>query len=287
MKKTALAVLSLLSVSAFAQKTEGVLTYTQKTDLSSRMQNMDPAMKARMPESITSQFQLAFTPQEALYEPATAVDDNAGGFGGGSGGGPGGGGPGGGGPGGGGPMRFGGGSKTTVYTQIAERKRVDVRDGFGEKYRILDTLVNQRWKLAKETKTIKGFVCQKATFTDTMQVQQRMMMGPGGPPSGGNQNEENQGPKTRTIVAWYAPEIPVPIGPERYSGLPGLILEVDINNGETLYTVTEMEWRKPKSSELKAPKGGKAITEQEYREIMKKKMEEMMKNGGGRTRPNN
>ncbi|MDQ1088852.1 GLPGLI family protein [Siphonobacter sp. SORGH_AS_1065] len=266
MKKTAWVVLSLISLSTYAQKTEGVLTYTQKTDLKSRFQNMDPAMQARMPENITRQYQLAFTPQEALYEPAAVIEEGNG-FGGG-------------GPMG-GPMRFGG-SSSIVYTQIAEKKRTEARDIFGEKYRVLDTLVNQRWKLGKETRTIKGFVCQKASFTDTMRVQ-RIMMGPGGPPAG-----ENQQPMLRTVVAWYAPEIPVSIGPEKYSGLPGLILEVDVNNGESLYTVSEMEWRKPKSSELKAPKGGKVVTEKEVREIMMKRMEEMRKNGGGmRMRPGN
>ncbi len=271
MKKAACLVLSMISLSTYAQKMEGVLTYTQKVDLKSRFQNMDPAMQARMPENITRQYQLAFTPQEALYEPAAVVDEGNG-FGGG-------------GPMG-GPMRLGGAS-TVVYTQLSEKKRVESRDVFGEKYRVLDTLVNQRWKLGKETKTIKGFVCQKASYTDTMRVQ-RMMVGPGGPPPGDSPAGENQKPMVRTVVAWYSSEIPVPIGPEKYSGLPGLILEVDVNNGESLYTVSEMEWRKPKSSELKAPKGGKAVTETEVREIMMKRMEEMRKNGGGmRMRPGN
>lgn len=264
MKKTVWLALSMISVSTYAQKTEGVLTYTQKLDMKSRFQNMDPAMQARMPENVTRQYQLAFTPQEALYEPAAVLDEGNG-FGGPMGG----------------SMRLGGAS-ATVYTQLTEKKRVESRDIFGEKYRVLDTLVSQRWKLGKETKTIKGFVCQKASFTDTMRVQ-RIMMGPGGPPPG-----ENQQPTLRTVVAWYAPEIPVPIGPEKYSGLPGLILEVDVNNGENQYTVSEMEWRKPKASELKAPKAGKAVTEKEVREIMMKRMEEMRKNGGGmRMRPGN
>jgi GLPGLI family protein len=39
-------------------------------------------------------------------------------------------------------------------------------------------------------------------------------------------------PKETIVTAWYTPEIPVNQGPDKYWGLPGLILEV--NDGKTV-----------------------------------------------------
>lgn len=62
------------------------------------------------------------------------------------------------------------------------------------------------WNLVEERKEIKGFLCQKATLT-----------------FGG-----------RDYIAWFTNEIPVSDGPYKFSGLPGLIL--DIHDTEKQYT---------------------------------------------------
>jgi len=55
-----------------------------------------------------------------------------------------------------------------------------------------------KWILQKETRKIGTFICQKATTTF----------------------------RGRNYIAWFAKEIPVPFGPWKFKGLPGLILEV-------------------------------------------------------------
>ena len=59
------------------------------------------------------------------------------------------------------------------------------------------------WTLTEETDTVCGYLCQKATGT-----------------YGG-----------RTWIAWYAPEIPVPFGPWKLTGLPGLVLDATDTEG--------------------------------------------------------
>ncbi|MBK8965690.1 MAG: GLPGLI family protein [Lewinellaceae bacterium] len=61
---------------------------------------------------------------------------------------------------------------------------------------------NQDWQIdPQQTDTILGFVCHKATL----------------------ENGENP------IVAWYAPDLPIPDGPLAYHNLPGMILRVDLH----------------------------------------------------------
>ncbi|MBO9637763.1 MAG: GLPGLI family protein [Siphonobacter aquaeclarae] len=256
--KKALLLLCFTGSAAIAQHTEGTITYSQKTAMRGRVQIADPAMQARMPESVTTGYQLMFTADEALYEPT--VDDEPAG------------------PGGGPAFRFNR-PRTEIYSKIRERKRVELRDVFGDLYRIEDTLRSQRWKIGSETKTIKGIECRKATFSDSSSAQMLTFGGPMPAPQG---QQPAQPKRSRTVVAWYAPEIPVSIGPDRYAGLPGLILEVDVNEGEMVTTVTEIDWKKPKSSELKQPKGGKAVTQTEFQDIMRQKMQQM--NGERRVR---
>lgn len=62
------------------------------------------------------------------------------------------------------------------------------------------------------------------------------------------------------MVAWYCPEIPVPLGPTRYSGLPGLILELHEN--EIGYIVDKIDFVSlPKK--IDEPKTGEILADEE------------------------
>ena len=45
----------------------------------------------------------------------------------------------------------------------------------------------------------------------------------------------------RSIIAWFAPDIPLQAGPLFYGGLPGLIMELVIDDGLRIYTATTIE----------------------------------------------
>lgn len=67
---------------------------------------------------------------------------------------------------------------------------------------------NYNWLITKDTKTIKGYLCKKATC-NSIEVK------PDDPAYFGQ------------VTAWFTEEIPIPAGPDRYCGLPGLILEIE------------------------------------------------------------
>jgi GLPGLI family protein len=77
------------------------------------------------------------------------------------------------------------------------------------------------------------------------------------------------------VVAWYADDIVSPAGPENYGQLPGVILQLDVDNGGTVYTATEIK-KTVDQKNLKEPKKGKVVTQQEYTKMMM----DMMGNGG-------
>ena len=77
------------------------------------------------------------------------------------------------------------------------------------------------------------------------------------------------------MVAWYADNIISPAGPEPYGLLPGVILQIDVDNGTTLFTALEIK-KTVDTKELKEPKKGKIISRQDFNKMMT----DMMSGGG-------
>lgn len=73
------------------------------------------------------------------------------------------------------------------------------------------------------------------------------------------------------VIAWYAEDIPVPAGPDRFSGLPGTILLVDADSGRITFTATQIQ-PIADNKQLKAPTGGKLLTQADF----DKKLTELM-----------
>jgi GLPGLI family protein len=132
-------------------------------------------------------------------------------------------------------------------------KRTVVQDFMGKKYVMEDSLTITPWKFGTETKEIKGYVCKQATMF----------------------NEQRQ----QKIVAWYTDKLRPFIGPERFTSLPGGVLQVDINDGERVITALSIEARPLKKGELKVPSGGVKTTEPEFRKIQEEHVERMRANG--------
>lgn len=160
------------------------------------------------------------------------------------------------------PSMGGGGTRimmrrpqSEIYRNFATEKRVEQREAMGKKYLIVDSLKILPWKLTTETKKILNYDCVKATYNDTLRKQ--------------------------NIVAWFTDAIALTAGPSRFSSLPGMILSVDVNDGEMIWLATKIEFKKIKDEDIKAPSKGELIKEEDFR----KKMEEMrQRNGGGPVR---
>ena len=105
-----------------------------------------------------------------------------------------------------------------------------------------------------DQKMVGDYLCQKATFSDS----------------------------TENIVVWFTPMIPVSTGPSDYFGLPGLILHVDINEGERLITAQGIDLKSLEEGDIIRPTEGKNISSEDFAELRDKKMEEMQQERGGR-----
>lgn len=119
-------------------------------------------------------------------------------------------------------------------------------------YWVEDTLVPQYWKIHNDLKEVAGHVCMKATWEDTL--------------------------KKQKVVAWFAQDIPLQAGPERFCGLPGLILEADLNDGALLISADRITMRRM-GKELDHPKKIKAkkVKEEQYTQAIRKYMDERRK----------
>ncbi|HBS12548.1 MAG TPA: hypothetical protein DEO36_08410, partial [Flavobacteriaceae bacterium] len=63
------------------------------------------------------------------------------------------------------------------------------------------------------------------------------------------------------VIAWFAPEIPLDSGPERYYGLPGLILKIEFTGRSATCTLKELFFDKIEKIDI--PNKGKVITKKE------------------------
>lgn len=167
---------------------------------------------------------------------------------------------------------FGGGTDDATYCDFNKEWRVELREFFDKKFLIGDTIRRSNWKLTEETKTILNHVCRKAT---TQRIGKRMMMN-----MENGKMERREIDDTSSIVAWFTTDIPVPAGPDVQGQLPGLILELVMNNGRTTFTALDIS-PKPDLAAIKEPSKGKKVTPAEFTKERNKMMEEMQRNNQG------
>ena len=122
----------------------------------------------------------------------------------------------------------------------------------GKTYLVQDSMRCQDWKILNDLKEVAGHLCMNASWEDTL--------------------------KQQKIIVWFALDIPHSGGPERLCGLPGLILEADVNNGAMIVSANRIEAIKL-TTELAPPKKskGKKATEAEYRTALKKVIDDHIK----------
>ena len=268
MKKALLAVVLLIGAvtSLFAQMKEGKIVYERKINVYRMI--TDPEMRARVPEFRTSQMELLFNEQASLFR--TVPDEEA--------------------P---DPFANNGGDRggqrfmfrmpeTTTYTDLKEQIQYESRPMFEKTFLIVDSLKPLKWKISEETKTIAKHVCKKAT---TSIVGQSVRIG-GGPRMGRANNTDSTktpsaaiAPKETEVAVWYTEDIAASVGPDTFTGLPGAILEVDIDNGANVTTATEVTAKYPKK-ELVQPTKGDKMNKAQFQDAMKKLMEDMQRGGG-------
>jgi len=259
MKKIVYLVSLLLSSSTlFAQLHEGVITYERKINMHRRIQ--DEQVKAMVPEFRISKHQLLFSDSVSVYK--VVPEDEM---------------PEAGNESGGNRMviRMGGpGDNGELYKNFAEGKSIQSTDLGAKTYIIEDSIRPRSWKLTGETKSILGYTCRKAVSTETMMIgggaRVVVMNGSSSQPDTANRPK----PQQVQVEAWYAEGITAPVGPESYGMLPGLIMELNIDNGAMIYSAIDVK-KEVAKKDIKKPKKGKKITREEFMNMQR----ELMGNG--------
>jgi GLPGLI family protein len=253
----AVILITIVMTNVFGQNIQGVATYKSHQQVSIKMDStkVSSAMEKQMQEMLKKQFQktykLSFDRESSVYqEEETLGAPQAGG----------------------GMMitTFSSGGSDILYKNIKQQEFTSQKETMGKIFLIEDSLANYNWKLENETKFIGEYTCFKATYTREIEV-----------PKNDNfsfsvveSDEEPEMVKKEIVTtAWYTPQIPVSNGPGKFHGLPGLILE--INDGTQTIVCTSIVLNPTDKVEIKAPTKGKKLSQNEYDDIMDKKMKEM------------
>ncbi len=255
MKKLFLAGLALLSIaSVHAQQKEGKVIYQRKSIMQMSFSSQGDAPQSST-QTRTDKFELNFANNQMSWKQMEdeIQDENpsGGAF----------------------VIRTMGGGDDVTYCDFSQARKVESREFFDKKFLIADSIRKGVWKVSDETKTILDHVCRKGT---SQRIAKRMSM-----TMANGKAEQKEITDTSSIVAWFTMDIPFSSGPEIQGQLPGLILELEVNNGRTVYTALEIS-PKPNLSAIKEPTKGKKVTPAEFTEERNKMMAEMQKNNQGR-----
>lgn len=167
---------------------------------------------------------------------------------------------------------FGMGNDDITWLNFAEGRKVEQKEFAAKVYLVTDSIHKHSWKLTGESRTILGYTCQQATTT---RLSKRSMISM----ENGVMSRKEM-PDTSQVSVWFTTAIPVPAGPDYQGQLPGLILQIDINN-KTTYKAIEIS-QKADLAAIKEPKKGKKLSAEEFNKEREKAMAEMQRNGGGR-----
>ena len=92
-----------------------------------------------------------------------------------------------------------------IYRDLEKNETFDVLTLLNKQYVIQDSINFPNWKIKNDMKEVAGRICMNASYYDPI--------------------------KDKDVIAWFALDLPVPLGPDKYCGLPGMILEIDEANG--------------------------------------------------------
>lgn len=138
-----------------------------------------------------------------------------------------------------------------LYFDLKNQKVTEQREFMSRMFLIVSEADTLPWKLTGNRREILGTPCFEAVYQkDTVKT-----------------------------IAWFAPSIPVSAGPGRYNGLPGLILEVNVDDGKRMLTAVSVTPGEVASSIVR-PAKGKKVTREEFDKIVEEKTGEMQGEGG-------
>ncbi len=127
-------------------------------------------------------------------------------------------------------------AENVVYTDFNTKQVVAQKQVYEEKFLVKDSMRKIEWKIMDEVRTIANYKCRKALAKMYDSVY---------------------------VVAFYTDDIPASGGPEMFSGLPGMVLEVAIPRLHTTWIATKVDYGNADQKEMVPPKKGKEVTQKE------------------------
>ena len=135
-------------------------------------------------------------------------------------------------------------SRGTFYNDRKNDVTINAYNSYGDLYLI--TYPKTNWLITNKTKIINGYLCRKAITKKT--------------------NSKTK--KEETIIAWFTLKIPVNYGPVHFSGLPGLILELDFI-GKYRLNVKKIQLN-IKEEKIEIPEKGIKVNLEKYEKMLQK-----------------
>lgn len=230
----------------FGQVQTGTIEYEEVMKIEIKLEGEMKAMMKDLPKERRSIKTLYFSKDASLYEKSKTAEsrDMSGFSGGGRGRGMG--------------MGMGIGMNAPnnkVFIDLEKKRIVEQREFMTRMFLIKREMPETAWKITGNQKMVLNYPCMEATSVDTAGIVTR---------------------------AWFAPSIPVQSGPALFCNLPGLVLEVNINDGSRVFSAQSINLETPEKEILKQPKEGKKVTQEEFDEIVAEKLKEMgVEYGGG------
>jgi len=139
-----------------------------------------------------------------------------------------------------------------VYTDLNTHSNVIHKVIFDDEFLVRDSVRKIKWKITDETRQIAGYTCRRANglIMDSVYV-----------------------------VAFYTNQIPVPGGPESFTGLPGMILQVAAPHENITWMATKVSDIQVPPQTIIPPKKGKVVNRKQLYDQLKSVMKSWGKEG--------
>jgi GLPGLI family protein len=124
---------------------------------------------------------------------------------------------------------------------------------FEQTFLLKDTIRHIKWKITDETREIAGYTCRRANGLVMDSVY---------------------------VVAFYAEKIPISGGPESFSGLPGMILQVALPHDNVSWLATKVTEGSVSDGSVAPPAKGKPVSDTQ----LSTTLQSIFKNWGDTTR---
>lgn len=142
------------------------------------------------------------------------------------------------------------------FNDLEKKERFSKVNSYGMNFLIKEKMI--KWKLTGITKKILKYTCYKATTVV--------------------ESKGRKGFINYPVTAWFCPKLSFPFGPLGYSGLPGLILELEVSNEKYIANKVELDFKK--DFFIKKPKSQNEISREKFDSISINTMNEFKKSIG-------